>query len=285
VNEPQDVDQKPKGVPLVSVRNVSKVFGHHQWGRRTGEVVAVDDLSFDIYPGETFGLAGESGSGKTTMSRMLLRIERPTAGSITFAGSDVWSARRSELRQLQRDIQIVFQNPVASLNRRQTVRKSLVAPLEVHRVGTAKERRRRIDDLLEMVGLNQAHADSYPNELSGGQCQRVAIARSLALAPRLIVLDEAVAAVDVSIRAQILNLLRDLQSQTGVAYLFISHDLSIMRYMAPRLGVMQRGKLVEMGTREEIFTSPKDPYTQSLLAAVPEPDPREPFPLRGQDTA
>jgi ABC-type glutathione transport system ATPase component len=266
--------------PLVVVRDVVKEFsqgglgGHHQ-------VRAVDGVSFEIFPGETFALVGESGSGKSTVSRMLLRLERPTAGTIEFAGTDVWGLRRRQLRGLRRQMQTVFQNPVASLNRRQTVEQIIAAPLEIHRVGNAGERRRRVHELLEMVGLDVAHARRLPGALSGGQCQRVAIARALALEPRLVVLDEAVSAVDVSIRAQILNLLTELQELTGVAYLFISHDLAVVRAIAPRLAVMQEGRVVEEGTCEEVFRAPQHPYTQTLLEAIPEPDPSRPFPLRG----
>lgn len=266
--------------PLVSVRELVKDFPQGRGGARARQVRAVDGVSFEISPGETFALVGESGSGKSTVSRMMLRLERPTAGTIEFAGRDVWAMQRRELRSLRRDVQIVFQNPVASLNRRQTVEQIISAPLEIHRVGSARDRRRRVHELLELVGLNAAHARRLPATLSGGQCQRVGIARALALEPGLVVLDEAVSAVDVSIRAQILNLLRELQELTGVAYLFISHDLSVVRAIAPRLAVMQLGRIVEHGTRDEVFSRPRHPYTRALLAAVPEPDPRDPFPLR-----
>jgi ABC-type oligopeptide transport system ATPase subunit len=268
--------------PLVTVRDVVKEFPQGGLVGHAHHVRAVDGVSFEIFPGETFALVGESGSGKSTVSRMLLRLDRPTEGAIEFAGRDVWAMHRRELRELRRDLQAVFQNPVASLNRRQTVEQIIAAPLEIHRVGSRRERRRRVHELLDLVGLNVAHALRVPAALSGGQCQRVGIARALALEPRLVVLDEAVSAVDVSIRAQILNLLRDLQELTGVAYLFISHDLAVVRAIAPRLAVMQSGRIVEAGTCEQIFAAPRHPYTRALLEAVPEPDPRNPFPLRGR---
>ncbi|MGV1047920.1 MAG: ATP-binding cassette domain-containing protein [Solirubrobacterales bacterium] len=267
--------------PLVVVRDLAKEFAQGGLGSHH-TVRAVDGVSFEVRAGETFALVGESGSGKSTVSRMLLRLERPTAGTIEFAGRDVWAMRRRDLRGLRRQMQTVFQNPVASLNRRQTVEQIIAAPLEVHRVGNARERRRRVHELLAMVGLDVAHAGRLPGALSGGQCQRVAIARALALEPRLVVLDEAVSAVDVSIRAQILNLLTELQELTGVAYLFISHDLAVVRAIAPRLAVMQQGRVVEEGTCEEVFSAPRHPYTQTLLEAIPEPDPSRPFPLRGR---
>jgi ABC-type oligopeptide transport system ATPase subunit len=267
---------------LVEVRDVVKDFAHGRLAGHADDLRAVDGVSFAIRAGETFGLVGESGSGKSTVSRMLLRLERPTAGQIEFAGRDVWKMKGRELRALRRNLQAVFQNPVAQLNRRQTVEQIIAAPLEVHRVGGKRERRQRVHELLELVGLDASHARRFPAALSGGQCQRVGIARALALKPRLVVLDEAVSAVDVSIRAQILNLLAELQRITGVAYLFISHDLAVVRAIAPQLAVMQQGRIVEEGSCEQIFASPRHPYTRALLEAVPEADPRNPFPLRGR---
>jgi ABC-type glutathione transport system ATPase component len=266
--------------PLLVVRDLVKEFARGAFGGR--QLRAVDGVSFEIRPGETFGLVGESGSGKTTVSRMLLRLERPTGGRIEFAGQDVWAPGRRKRRVLRRELQAVFQNPVGQLNRRHTVERIIAAPLEIHRVGSRRERRRRVHEVLEFVGLSVAHARRLPATLSGGQCQRVAIARALALEPRLVVLDEAVSAVDVSVRAQILNLLRDVQLATGVAYLFISHDLAVVRAIAPRLAVMQAGRVVEEGTCERIFSAPRHPYTRALLEAVPQPDPADPFPYRGR---
>jgi ABC-type glutathione transport system ATPase component len=266
--------------PLVSLREVVKDFPQ---GRLSGHHVrAVDHVSFEIFPGETFALVGESGSGKSTVARLLLRVERPTAGRIMFNGKDLWSMGRRELSSYRGALQAVFQNPVAQLNRRQSVEKIVAAPLEIHKVGDRRERRRRVHELLELVGLDTSYSRRLPAALSGGQCQRVAIARALALKPRLVVLDEAVSAVDASIRAQILNLLTDLQEITGAAYLFISHDLAVVRAIAPRLAVMQEGSVVEEGSCSTIFSAPRHPYTRALLEAVPVPDPDRPFPLRGQ---
>ncbi len=266
--------------PLVVVRDVVK---HYAAGRRRRGTLAVDGVSLDIARGETFGLVGESGSGKSTLARMIMRIEEPTAGEILVDGVDVWQATRGDLRALRAKQQIVFQNPVASLNRRHRVARIIGAPLEVAGVDAAR-RRARVTELLELVGLAPAHETRLPGELSGGQCQRVAIARALALRPRLVVLDEAVSALDVSIRAQILNLLRDIQDAEGVAYLFVSHDLSIVRYMAPRLAVMEHGRIVEMGTRDAVLEAPRHHYTRALRAAIPDPDPRRPFPRRADDS-
>ncbi len=266
--------------PLVTIRDLVKRYRQGRGGSRAHEVVAVDGVSLEIRAGETFALVGESGSGKSTVAKMLLRLEPPTSGTIEFEGRDVWALDRAGLKTLRRRLAIVFQNPVASLNRRRTVEEIIAAPLEIHRMGDRGARRRRVHELLELVGLDTVHARRLPSALSGGQCQRVGIARALALEPRLVILDEAVSAVDVSIRAQILNLLRDLQELTGVAYLFISHDLAVVHSIAPRLAVMQHGRIVEAGTRTEVFGRPQHEYTRALLAAVPEPDPANPFPLR-----
>jgi oligopeptide/dipeptide ABC transporter ATP-binding protein len=256
--------------PLVSVRDLVKVYSQ---GRRRRPVRAVDGVSFDIRPGETFGLVGESGSGKSTVARLVLRLESPTSGSVLFDSRDVHAASPQELRRLRRQMQIVFQDPVASLNRRKTVEEIISAPLVVHGVDSAALRKHRVRDLLELVGLSQSHARRYPSNLSGGQCQRVGIARALALEPQLVVLDEAVSGLDVSIRAQILNLLRELQARLGLTYLFISHDLAIVRYMATQVAVMYLGQIVEAGDRDHLFRNPRHPYTYALLEAIPEPDP------------
>jgi len=247
---------------------------HFQPGRRkAGRVVhAVDGVSIGIARGETLGLVGESGSGKSTLARLLLHLDKPTSGRVVFDGQDVSAASGRELRQLRRKMQIVFQDPFASLNRRQTVEQIVSFPLVVHERSLGRDaRRRRVADLLDMVGLRAQHAAAYPRQLSGGQCQRVNIARALALNPSFVVLDEAVSAVDVSIQAQILNLLRALQEQLSLTYLFVTHDLAVVRYMATTIAVMYRGRIVEQAPAEQLFAAPRHPYTHALLAAVPPP--------------
>jgi peptide/nickel transport system ATP-binding protein len=256
--------------PLVSVRDVVKSFRT----RDGGQFRAVDGVSLDIRRGATFGLVGESGSGKSTLSRCILRLSNPDEGTISFDGQDMGSLSSRQLRRLRSRIQVVFQDPHGSLNRRKSVAEIIAAPLAAHRAGTRGERAKRVTELLELVQLPAAMSGRRPRELSGGQAQRVAIARALALNPDFVVLDEAVSALDVSIRAQILNLLRDLQAQLGLTYLFISHDLGVVRYLCEEIGVMQRGRLVEVATRDELFSAPKDPYTQVLLDAVPVVNPR-----------
>ncbi|HET8607684.1 MAG TPA: oligopeptide/dipeptide ABC transporter ATP-binding protein [Gaiellaceae bacterium] len=248
---------------------------HFALDKRANQVVrAVDDVSFAIRRGETFGLVGESGSGKSTLARLLLRLDRPTAGRVLFDGIDVASLSARELRKLRWRMQIVFQDPFASLNRRRTVEQTIELPLRVHQPQLkSAERAARVRELLDLVGLRSSHATAYPRELSGGQCQRVSIARALSIRPEFVVLDEAVSAVDVSIQAQILNLLRELQGRLGLTYLFVSHDLSVVRYMSNTIGVMYHGKIVELGSREQLFSSPRHPYTHGLLASIPVPDP------------
>jgi oligopeptide/dipeptide ABC transporter ATP-binding protein len=233
-------------------------------------VRAVDGVSFEIGRGETFGLVGESGSGKSTLARLLLRLDRPSSGRVVFEGQDLAALPAGELRRLRRRMQIVFQDPFASLNRRRTVEQTIALPLRVHRRDLkSAARSARVGELLELVGLRPTHASAYPRELSGGQCQRVSIARALALEPELVVLDEAVSAVDVSIQAQILNLLRELQGRLGLTYLFVSHDLAVVRYMSDRLAVMYAGRIVESGPRDRLFENPLHPYTHALLASIP----------------
>jgi ABC-type oligopeptide transport system ATPase subunit len=257
--------------PLVVVDGLVR----HYRMRGGDEVVrAVDGVSFAIGRGETFGLVGESGSGKSTVARLLLRLDKPTAGSVCFDGRELATLSGGALRRLRPHMQIVFQDPFAALNRRKTVEHAIGLPLAVHRRMSRRDRAARVRELLDLVGLRPQFADRYPHEMSGGQCQRVSIARALALDPSFVVLDEAVSAVDVSIQAQILNLLRDLQQRLGLTYLFISHDLAIVRYMSDHVGVMHRGRLVETGTREALFSGAQDPYTRSLMDAVPVPDPR-----------
>jgi ABC-type oligopeptide transport system ATPase subunit len=255
--------------PLITVDGLSRHFT--VGGRRSRHVVrAVDDVSFTLTRGETFGLVGESGSGKTTLARLLLRLDTPTAGHVFFEGIDIFGLDAGDLRRLRRELQIVFQDPFASLNRRKTVEQIVSFPLRVHEPDLSRaQRRHRVAELLDLVGLRPEHAGAYPRQLSGGQCQRVSIARALALHPKFVVLDEAVSAVDVSIQAQILNLLRDLQARLGLTYLFVSHDLSVVRYMASVIAVMYLGRIVELGPREQLFGNPQHPYTHALLAAVP----------------
>ncbi len=251
---------------LVVVEHLARHFGLGH-----GTVLrAVDDVSLTIRRGETYGLVGESGSGKSTLARLLLRLDRPTSGRVLFDGIDVGELSARDLRRLRWRMQIVFQDPFASLNRRRTVKETIETPLRVHQPDMQKaERAARVSELIDVVGLRQTHANAYPRQLSGGQCQRVSIARALAINPDFVVLDEAVSAVDVSIQAQILNLLRDLQQQFGLTYLFVSHDLSVVRYMSETIGVMYHGALVEEGSREVLFTSPKHPCTHALLASIP----------------
>jgi oligopeptide/dipeptide ABC transporter ATP-binding protein len=271
------------GGPLVVVEHLTRDF--RLGGRRSGRTVrAVDDVSLVLARGETVGLVGESGSGKSTLARLLLRLDDPTAGTVYFESTDLYGVSRRDLRRLRREMQIVFQDPYASLNKRKTVEQIVSFPLLVHdRAAGRGERRARVAELLELVGLRPEHAGAYPRQLSGGQCQRVSIARALALNPRLVVLDEAVSAVDVSIQAQILNLLRALQDRLGLTYLFVTHDLAVVRYMADTIAVMYLGRIVEQGPRETLFAQPQHPYTHALLGAVPPApgeEPRERIVLR-----
>jgi oligopeptide/dipeptide ABC transporter ATP-binding protein len=240
---------------------------------RRGAIRAVDGVSFAIGRGETLGLVGESGSGKSTVGRAVLRLTELTAGEMTFMGKDLARSNGKELRALRRQIQIVFQDPYSSLDPQMRVEDILVEPFVIHRIGDRDERRRRVGALLEQVGLSPSASRRFPREFSGGQRQRIAIARALALQPQLVVCDEAVSALDVSIQAQIVNLLRDLQDDLGLSYLFISHDLAVVREIADRVAVMYVGKIVEIGTSERLFARPHHPYTVALRSAVPEPDP------------
>jgi oligopeptide transport system ATP-binding protein len=237
-------------------------------------VKAVDGVGFEIRRGQTLGLVGESGSGKSTTAYCVLQLVRPTSGQVLFAGRDLTRLRGRELRSMRREMQIVFQDPYSALDPRMTVGAIVAEPLEVHRIGGRRSRQARVRRLLELVGLDQLHAKRFPHEFSGGQRQRVGIARALALEPRLLVCDEPVSALDVSIQAQILNLLKDLQGALGLTYLFISHDLAVVRAMSDEIAVMEDGKIVELGTAEEVYTRPRHEYTRTLLDAVPVPDPR-----------
>ena len=261
--------------PLLSVRGLKVHFpiSKDLWGRDTRYVKAVDGVDFDIAPGESMALVGESGCGKSTLGAAVLGMQIPTAGVISFAGEDVRHGERQTRIRLARDIQTVFQDPVAALNPKMSIGDSIAEPLAIHGVGDAKARAERVAELLSLVGLHPQHAERRPNAFSGGQRQRIVIARALALQPKLLILDEPVSALDVSIRSQILNLLLDLQRRFGLSYLFISHDLSVVRHFADRVAVMYLGKLVETGPTETVFARPVHPYTEALLSAVPLPDP------------
>jgi oligopeptide transport system ATP-binding protein len=242
--------------------------------RTVGHVKAVDGVSFDIAEGETLGLVGESGSGKSTTGYCIIQLLKPTSGSILFMGKELTELAREDMRRMRREMQIVFQDPYASLDPRMTVGGIVSEPLEVHGIGTRRSRQETVRKLLDIVGFNPNFTNRYPHEFSGGQRQRIGIARALALNPKLIVCDEPVSALDVSIQAQILNLLKDLQRDFGLTYLFISHDLAVVRAMSDRIAVMNQGKLVEIGTAERIYNAPQDEYTKALFTAVPVPDPR-----------
>jgi peptide/nickel transport system ATP-binding protein len=254
--------------------------------KQIGAVKAVDGVSFNLNEGETLGVVGESGCGKSTMARCLLKLLEPTDGKIVFKGRDISGLSRKGMRPLRREMMMVFQDPYASLNARKRVGFIVAEALDVHGVGTSAERQRRVKELLEVVGLNPEHYNRFPHEFSGGQRQRIGIARALAINPSLIVCDEPVSALDVSVQAQILNLLKDLQKEFGLTYVFIAHDLQVVRHISDRVMVMYLGKAVELAPRHELYAAPKHPYTGALLSAVPIPDPelgrqRQPFVLEG----
>ena len=261
--------------PLVRVRDLKMHFPIYSglFRKRTGEVKAVDGVSFDVFEGETLGLVGESGCGKSTCGRAVLRLYDITEGEITIDGAEIGAKDQSDLRSMRPVMQMVFQDPQASLNPRMTVEAIIREPLDEHTTLSATEKREKVLELMDAVGLNRAFAGRYPHAFSGGQRQRIGIARALALNPKFIVCDEPIAALDVSIQAQVVNLLEDLQEQFGLTYLFISHDLSMVRHIADRVAVMYLGKIVEIAPSDILYTAPKHPYTQALLSAVPEPDP------------
>ena len=263
-------------VPLLEVRNLVKHFhvGGGLFGGRAGIVRAVEGVSFEIRRGETLGLVGESGCGKTTVGRCLLQLERPTSGQVLFEGRELTTLGDEELRPIRRRVQVIFQDPYSSLNPRMTVGQILAEPLMVHGIVVDRERRAaRVRELLSHVGLLPPHAHRYPHQLSGGQRQRVGIARALAVEPALIICDEPVSALDVSIQAQIINLLEDLQAGFGLTYLFVAHDLSVVRHISDRVAVMYLGRIVEITDRKSLYDVPRHPYTKALLSAVPIPDP------------
>ncbi|NLG72724.1 MAG: dipeptide ABC transporter ATP-binding protein [Chloroflexi bacterium] len=261
---------------LVRVENLTKHFPITRGiviQKQVGAVQAVDRINFVIHKGETLGLVGESGCGKSTAGRTILQLYKPTAGKVYFKDQELTSLSDEKLRRLRRDMQIIFQDPYASLNPRMTVGKIVGEPLDIHNIGTVKERNERVRELLRVVGLNPYFINRYPHEFSGGQRQRIGIARALALRPEFIVCDEPISALDVSIQAQVVNLLEELQEQFGLTYLFIAHDLSMVRHISNRIAVMYLGKIVELADRNELYLNPLHPYTQALLSAVPIPDP------------
>ncbi|MBS4214183.1 ABC transporter ATP-binding protein [Neobacillus rhizophilus] len=263
-----------KQQPLVSIIDIKKYFpvGSGLFGKKNHFVKAVDGVSIDIYPGETVGLVGESGCGKSTTGRMVVGLTDPTGGEIYFEGKKLSEYRAK--KSLGKNLQMIFQDPYSSLNPRMTVADIIAEPLVLHKVGNAKDRRKRVDELLERVGLDSYHGSRYPIEFSGGQRQRIGIARALALQPKLIVCDEPVSALDVSIQAQILNLLKEIQKDMGLSYLFIAHGIQAVKHISDKIAVMYLGKIIEFADKEELFANPRHPYTKALLSAVPLPNPK-----------
>lgn len=260
---------------ILQVRHLSKSFPIRKglFGKEVGAVRAVDDVSFEVKKGETLGLVGESGCGKSTTGRAIMRLIEPTAGEIIFDDTSLLNLPAEEMRKIRREIQMVFQDPFASLNPRQKIGSILEEPLKVHGLGTSEERKEQVQELLRVVGLDQSHIRRYPHQFSGGQRQRIGIARALSTKPKLIIADEPVSALDVSVQSQVLNLMADLQEQFELTYIFIAHDLSVVKHISDRVGVMYLGRMVELTGRDELYQKPLHPYTQALLSAVPLPDP------------
>lgn len=272
---------------LLEVNGLKKYFPitGGLFGSKKGEVKAVDDVSFSVKKGETLGIVGESGCGKSTTGRLLIRLIEASDGKIVFEDKEITSMSKSELRKTRRDIQMVFQDPYASLNPRHSVEQILEEPLIVHGIGTKEERRKQVREMLEVVGLSSYHARRYPHQFSGGQRQRIGIAKALMTRPKLIIADEPVSALDVSIQAQVLNLMKDIQTEFGLTYIFIAHDLGVVRHISDRVGVMYLGRLIELAASEDLYENPKHPYTKALLSAVPIPDPdikRETILIQGE---
>lgn len=265
-----------KKVPILELDDLKVYFYTGGGFLSKKEVVkAVDGISLKIYPGETFGLVGESGCGKSTTGRAIVKINQPTGGTIKVNGKDITKIKGSDLKQFKRDVQMIFQDPYASLNPRMTVGEIIREPMDIHKIyDTKEEREKRVRELLELVGLKPDHIRRYPHEFSGGQRQRIGIARTLALNPKFIVCDEPISALDVSIQAQVINLLEKIQEEMGISYLFIAHDLSMVKHISDRIGVMYLGNLVEVGDSDEVYENPLHPYTQALLSAIPIPDPK-----------
>ena len=262
--------------PILQVRNLKKYFPIKKgaiFAKEVGAVKAVDDISFDLWPGETLGVVGESGCGKSTTGRAILQLHKPTAGSVVFQGQELTTLNNQQMRAVRRDLQIVFQDPYASLNPRMTVGNIIAEPLIIHQIGTKDTRRARVKELLDIVGLNPAFTNRYPHEFSGGQRQRIGIARALALQPKLIICDEPVSALDVSIQAQVMNLLEDLQKEFALTYMFIAHDLAVVKHVSDRVAVMYLGKIVELAEADKLYSDPQHPYTQALLSSIPVADP------------
>ncbi|MDU7410877.1 MAG: ATP-binding cassette domain-containing protein [Anaerococcus sp.] len=254
--------------PIIKVNSISKFFKVDK-----GLLHAVDDLSFNIYPGETFGLVGESGCGKSTAGRTILRLYEPTGGEVKFKGVNIYDLKSRQMKDIRKKMQMIFQDPYASLDPRMTVEDIIAEPLEIYNIGTKSERKEKVISLLKLVGLSSEHAQRFPHEFSGGQRQRIGIARALALDPDFIVCDEPISALDVSIQAQVVNLLKDLQNELGLTLLFIAHDLSMVRYISDRVGVMYLGRMMELSESDELYENPLHPYTKALLSAIPIADP------------
>ena len=263
--------------PLLEVKGLKKYFDVRGgvFNRKVGEVKAVDDVSFTVREGEIVGIVGESGCGKSTLGKSILRLIEPTEGEVLFEGLDITRLSQEDLRKLRCDMQMIFQDPYASLNPRHTVKKIIGEPLLVHGMKSVRERKERVKELLEVVGLSPYHASRYPHQFSGGQRQRIGIARALANHPKLIICDEPVSALDVSVQSQILNLMEDLRNEFNLTYIFISHDLSVVKHISDRVGVMYLGRMVELTEKDKLYDNPKHPYTEALLSAVPMPDPDE----------